>query len=150
MGNLTCRLATFTEANAWVHLSPESFMLHLPYICTIWQTEEGRVWVETDGVPRPDKRDLAWWELQAQRTGEPVLPCGCGVRVHYVPHARKTICTFSNPAIGFLMKLRISGRLMLSACSLSDVKDALCVHPHDEATVEQNLESRTVHGHARE
>lgn len=41
--NLTRRPATFTEANAWVHLAPESFTRLFPHITTIWQTEEGRV-----------------------------------------------------------------------------------------------------------
>jgi len=45
-------LATLTEANAWVHFSPESFMLHFPYISTIWQTEEGQVWVEVEARAR--------------------------------------------------------------------------------------------------
>ena len=138
---MTRRPATFTEANAWVQLSPESFTRRFPHVRTIWQTEDGRVWVETDGASEPDDGDLAWWELEAQRTGEPLLPCGCRVRVHYVPHVRKTILTFSNPAIAFHAKLRISGRLMLSASSLSRVKDALCMHPHDEATVELSLRS---------
>lgn len=144
------RPATFTEANAWVHLSPESFTRLFPHVTTIWQTEDGRVLVETDEPSQPDQCELAWWEQEARRSGEPVLPCGCWVRVHYVPHAGRTLCRFWNPTTGFFTKLRISGRLMLSACSPSDVKDALCVHPHDEATVEQTLESSTVHGHARE
>ncbi len=137
---MTPRPATFTEANAWVHLSPESFMLHFPYISTIWQTEEGRIWVETDGASGPDDGELAWWEQEAERAGEPVLPCGCRVRVYYVPHARKTICTFWNPAIAFQAKLTISGPLMLSARSLTHIKEALCVHPHDEGTVTQRVE----------
>ena len=135
------RPATFTEANAWVHLSPESFMRLFPYVSMIWKTEDGRVLVETDGASGTDGHDLAWWEQQQQRTGDPVLPCGCRVRVHYVPHARMTICTFWNPAIAFHAKLRISGRLMLSANSLSGFKDALCIHPHDEVTVELSLRS---------
>ncbi len=137
---MTRRPATFTEANAWVHLSPESFMRLFPYISTIWQIEDGCVRVETDGSSEPDEWDFAWWELEAQRTGEPALPCGCWVRVHYVPHARQTICSFWNPTTGFFTRLRISGRLMLSACSLSGVKEALSVHPHDEQTFEQALE----------
>ena len=141
MSNLSRRPATFTEANAWVHLSPENFIRVFPHVNTIWQTEEGCVWVETDEVFRPHDRELAWWEHEAERTGEPVLPCGCWVRVHYVPHARKTICRFWNPTTGFFMKLRISGRLMLSACSISGVKDALSLHPHDEQTFEQALEA---------
>ena len=139
MPSLIRRPATFTEANAWVHLSPESFMLHFPYICTIWQTEEGRVWVETRDASGADNDDLAWWEQEAVRSGEPVLPCGCQVLVHFVPHAGKTICTFANPAIAFRTRLRLSGRLMLSAHCLSRVKEALYVHPHDEETVEQRL-----------
>lgn len=137
---MTPRPATFTEANAWVHLSPESFMGHFPYISTIWQIEEGRVWVETDGASGPDDGELTWWEQEAKRAGEPVLPCGCRVRVRYVPHAQETLCTFWNPDTAFHARLRISGRLMVSADSLSRVKEALCVHPHDEATVEQELE----------
>lgn len=133
------RPATFTEANAWVQLSPESFTRHFPYIRQIWQAADGRVWLETDGTSWLDERGLAWWEREARQTGEPMLPCGCRVRVHYVPHARKTICTFWSPAIAFHTKLRISGRLMLSAASLSGIKDALCVHPHDQETVEQRL-----------
>ena len=141
MHSLTPRPATFSEANAWVHLSTESFMSLFPYISTIWQTEEGRVWVETDATSGPDDGELAWWEQEAERAGEPVLPCGCLVRVRYVRHAQETICTFWNAAIAFHAKLRISGRLMLSAGFLTHVKDALCVHPHDEATVEQRLQS---------
>jgi len=68
-----------------------------------------------------------------------VLPCGCRVRVRYVPHAQESICTFWNQDTAFHARLRISRRLMLSADSLSRVKKALCVHPHDEATVEQEL-----------
>ncbi len=136
---MTPRPATFTEANAWVHLSPESFMLHFPYISTIWQTEEGRVWVETDGASGPDDGELAWWEQEADRADEPVLPCGCRVRVHYVPHARKTICTFWNPAIAFRTKLRISRHFMLNVGAVSRIREALCVHPHDEETVVQQL-----------
>ena len=32
MHSLKRRPATFTEANAWVNLSPESFMRHFPYV----------------------------------------------------------------------------------------------------------------------
>ena len=138
---MTPRPATFTEANAWVHLSPENFSRLFPSVSTIWQTEDGRVLVETDGSSEPDPWGLAWWEREAQRTGEPVLPCGCWVRIHYVPHARRTLCRFWNPTTGFLMKLRISGRLMLAVCSLADVKDALSVHPHDEGTFERGLKA---------
>jgi hypothetical protein len=141
MRNLSHRPATFTEANAWVHLSPENFARLFPHVTTIWQTEDGRVVVETDGTSELDLWDLAYWEQEAQRSGEPVLPCGCWVRVHYVPHARKTLCRFWNPTTGFFTKLRISAHLMLSAGCLSDVKDALCAHPHDEQTFENALEA---------
>jgi len=143
--NVTHRLVTFTEANAWVHLAPESVMRLFPHVRTIWQTEDGRVLVETDESCEPGQWDLAWWEHEQQQSGEPVLPCGCWVRVHYVPHARRTICRFWNPTTGFFMKLRISRRLMLSAYSLSDVKDARCVHPHDEQTFEDALEAEAEH-----
>ncbi len=136
---MTPRPATFTEANAWVHLSPESFMRLFPHICTIWQTEEGCVVVETDEVSRPHGHELAWWEQHAERTGEPGLPCGCEVRVRYVRHRQETICTFWNPDTAFHARLRLSGRLMLAAGALSHVKEAVSVHPHDEATVEQKL-----------
>lgn len=136
---MTHRLATFTEANAWVHLAPDQFTRLFPSVTTIWQAEDGRVWVQTDGVRSRDEAEPAWWELEQERRGEAVLPCGCQVHVHCVPHARGTICTFRNPTIGFHRRLRISGRLMLSANALSGLKDAVCVHPHDERTVEEAL-----------
>ncbi len=62
------RLATFTEANAWVHLPPESFARHFPSIRSVWQPEGGKVWVEAEdplGVERPE---LAWWELESRKS----------------------------------------------------------------------------------
>ena len=38
------RAATFTEAHTWVHLPPERFARHFPYVRAIWQTEGGGVW----------------------------------------------------------------------------------------------------------
>ncbi len=120
--NVTRHPATFTEANAWVHLAPDQFTRDFPEISTVWQTEDERVWVETDGVLSSGKADLAWWELQEKQRGEPVLPCGCRVHVHYVPHAGETICSLRNPDIGFYRRLRISGLLRLAAnaaCSVT-------------------------------
>jgi len=139
---ISFRPATFTEANTWVHLAPESFMRFFPHICTIWQTEEGYVLVETDEVSRPSDRELAWWEQKRHRAEEPGLPCGCQVRVRYVRHRGETLCTFWNSDTAFHARLRISRRLMLSAGSLTWVKEAICVHPHDERTVEQRLSLR--------
>ncbi len=138
---MTCRLATFTEANAWVHLPPERFARHFPTIRSVWQAEGGQVWVEVEKSPGVDHRTLAWWELAEQHTGEPVLPCGCWIQVRYRPHARETVCTFSNRAIAFHTILRISGRLMLAASAPSRLHDAVCVHPHDEGTVQERLET---------
>ena len=136
----TRRLATFTEANAWVHLAPEKFKRHFPYVSTIWKTEDGKVWVETDRTAAQGPLARASWERRRERSGDSKLPCGCSLRVAYVPRRRETICAFSNPAIAFRRRLRISGRLMLTAGALSRLGEALCVHPHDEATVEQRLE----------
>ena len=47
---MTSGLASFTEANAWVHLPPESFTRHFPSIRAIWQAEGGQVWVEAEAV----------------------------------------------------------------------------------------------------
>ncbi len=137
---MTRRPATFTEANAWVHLPPEWFGRHFRYIASVWQTEGSKVWVETDTSRGPDDGELAWWERAERQIGEPVLPCGCQVRVRYLPHARETVCAFSNPAISFHSKLRISSRLMLSAGAVSRLDGALCIHPHDEETIVQQLE----------
>ena len=137
---MTRRHATFTEANAWVHLAPEWFTRHFPSIRSVWQAEGGLVWVEVKDLPALDQRDFAWWELAEQRTGEPVLPCGCWVQVRYRPHARETLCTFSNGVSAFRTTLRISGRLMLVANALSRLHEAICVHPHDEGTVQAQLE----------
>lgn len=49
-GAVTRRLATFPEANAWVHLSPEWFARFFPSLRSVWQAEDGRVWVEADQV----------------------------------------------------------------------------------------------------
>jgi len=43
---------TFTEANAWVHLAPESFTRHFPSIRSVWQTESERLWVEAEARRR--------------------------------------------------------------------------------------------------
>jgi hypothetical protein len=137
---VTRRHATFTEANAWVHLAPERFTRHFPSIRSVWHAEGGRVWVDVKNPPGLDQCDFAWWEMAEQRTGEPVLPCGCWVQVRYRPHARETVCTFSNQSNAFHATLRISGRLMLVASALSRLHEALCVHPHDEATVQGQLE----------
>ena len=149
MSNTTHRPATFTEANAWVHLTLDQFNRHFPYVSMIWQAQDGRVWVEITEGSKRDRGELAWWERGQNRSRKPVLPCGCLIRVAYVPSQGQTICTFSNPAIGFRTKLRISGRLMLSAGSLSSLKDRLCVHPHDEATVELSLRSSLAESRGR-
>ena len=75
------RPATFTEANAWVHLPREWFTRHLPSIRSVWRAEGGQVLVEAEDQPA-----FVRWEMAEQRTGEPVLPCGCWVRVRYRPH----------------------------------------------------------------
>ena len=137
---MTRRLAIFTEANAWVHLPPEWFTRHFPSIRSVWQAEDGRVWVEADDPPGLEQREFAWWELAEQRTEEPVLPCDCWVQVRYRPHAKETVCTFSNRATGFRTTLRISGRLMLVASAASRLHEAVRVHPHDEGTVQGQLE----------
>jgi hypothetical protein len=134
------RLATFTEANAWVHLSPESFTRRFPSIRSVWQADGGQVWVEAEELRGAERPELVWWELAEQQTGEPVLHCGCMVQVRYRPHTRETVCTFSNRATAFHTTLRISGRQMLVANAVAHLHKALCVHPHDEGTVEQYLE----------
>ncbi len=51
------RPATFTEVNAWVHISPNQFTRHFPCIRAVWQTGGGQVWVEAEeplGVERPE------------------------------------------------------------------------------------------------
>jgi hypothetical protein len=137
---VTRRHATFNEANAWVHLRPAWFRRHLRSIRSVWQAEDGRVWVEDEGSPGVVYHALAQWELAAQRTGEPVLPCGCRVRVRYRRHARETVCTFSNETTTYRTTLRISGLLMLIASAPSHLHEAVCVHPHDEGTVQAQLE----------
>ena len=134
------RLATFTEANAWVHLPPEWFTRHFPSIRSVWQAEGGQVWVEAEELRGAERPEPAWWELAEQRTGEPVLPCGCLVQVRYRPHTRETLCKFSNGVTAFRTTLRISGSLMLIASALSRLHEALWVHPHDEGTVQEYLE----------
>jgi len=137
---VTRRHATFTEANAWVHLSPDRFSRHFPYIEATWQADDGTVWVEIDRARRDDGCQVTWWELAEARTGEPVLPCGCLVSIRYRPHSRETVCTFSNGVTAFRTTLRISGRLMLVASAPSRLHEAICVHPHDEGTVQAQLE----------
>lgn len=44
---MTRRLATLTEANGWVHLSPESFMRLFSYVITNWHTEGVLHWTAT-------------------------------------------------------------------------------------------------------
>lgn len=60
---MTRRLETFTEANAWVHLSPDRFRRYFPCVRAIWQAEAGPVWVESDSASALDESDLAWWEV---------------------------------------------------------------------------------------
>jgi hypothetical protein len=146
---MTRRLATFTEANAWVHLPPEWFARQFPSIRSVWQAEGGQVWVEAGDPSGLDQRDFAWWEMVEQRTGEPVLACGCWIRVRYRPHARETVCTFSNPATSFRATLRISGRLMLVASAPSRLHEAVGVHPHDEGMVQGHLEQALSEARAR-
>jgi hypothetical protein len=134
------RSATFTEANAWVHLSPEWFPRHFPSLRSVWQTEDGRVWVDVTEPLGVEQPALALWELAERRTGEAVLPCGCRIQVRYRPHARETLCTFFNKVTGFVTTLQISPRLMLIASAPAWMHEALCVHPHDEATVREQLE----------
>lgn len=75
------RLATFTEANAWVHLPPEWFTCHFPSIRSVWQAEGGQVWVEAEDQPA-----FVLWEMAEQRTGDPVLPVAAGFK-----------CAFGHP-----------------------------------------------------
>jgi len=66
---MTRHFATFTEANAWVHLPPGAFTRHFPSIRSVWQAEGGQVWVGAEVTPGLDQPGFAWWELAEQRTG---------------------------------------------------------------------------------
>lgn len=68
---MTRRLATFTEANAWLHLPTEWFARHFPSIRSVWQTEGGQAWVKADDPRGLEQRGFAWWEFAEQRTGDP-------------------------------------------------------------------------------
>lgn len=134
------RSATFTEANAWVHLPPESFARHFPSIRLVWQSEGGHVWVDAEDPPGLERLPARVGNSSNSTPDEePILLCGCLVQVRYRPHARETICAFSNRATAFHTTLRISGRLMLVASALSRLHEAICVHPHDEGTVQAKL-----------